>query len=177
MPGHLCSDLAAFPKGQLLSKVSASVVFRDPVHILAFGFGAGLAPVAPGTFGTVVGVVIGIILQPLGLIPNALVVLVVSLGGIWICGESARRLGEHDHPGIVWDEIAGYLLTMLAAPPGWPWMLAGFCLFRFFDILKPWPIRDMDHGLSGGLGIMLDDIMAGVYAAAVLLGVRYLIPA
>jgi phosphatidylglycerophosphatase A len=160
-----------------VSRVQAGVIFRDPVHFLAFGFGSGLAPVAPGTFGTLVGVIIGLALQPLGLIANALVVLAISLAGIWICGESARRLGEHDHPGIVWDEIAGYLLTMLAAPPGWPWVIAGFCLFRFFDIWKPRPIRDLDHGMSGGLGIMLDDIMAGVYAGAVLLGIRYLIPA
>ena len=76
----------------------------------------------------------------------------------------------HDHPGIVWDEIAGFAVTMLAAPRGWYWLLAGFVLFRFFDIVKPWPIREADHSLRGGLGIMLDDIIAGVFAGAILLG-------
>lgn len=157
-----------------MSRVSPRTVFRDPVHLLAFGFGAGLAPVAPGTFGTVVGVIIGMALAPLDVVPRALVVAAVCAAGVWLCGESARRLGQHDHPGIVWDEIAGYLLAMLAAPPGWPWIVAGFCLFRLFDIWKPWPIRDLDHGLSGGAGIMLDDLVAGGYAAAVMLTVRFM---
>ncbi len=157
-----------------MKRVSPGTVFTDPVHFLAFGFGAGLAPVAPGTFGTAVGVLIGLGLTPLGFVPRVLLVAGICVVGVWLCGESARRLGEHDHPGIVWDEIAGYLLAMLAAPPGWPWILAGFCLFRLFDIWKPWPIRDLDHSLSGGIGIMLDDLVAGVYAAAVLLALRLL---
>ena len=86
-------------------------------------------------------------------------------GGIWLCGESARRIGVHDHPGIVWDEIAAICALALAIPSGWPWLLLGFAVFRVFDIFKPWPIRDLDHRLSGGLGIMLDDLMAAVYAA------------
>ena len=90
-------------------------------------------------------------------------------------GQSARRLGVHDHPGIVWDEITGYTVTMLAAPPDWYWLAGGFALFRFFDILKPWPIREADHSLSGGLGIMLDDIIAGIFAAAILLAIKLLI--
>jgi phosphatidylglycerophosphatase A len=88
--------------------------------------------------------------------------------GIPLCGASARRLGVHDHPGIVWDEIAGYLITMLAVPVSWPWLLAGFMLFRLFDIAKPWPIREADHSLRGGLGIMLDDVIAGLFAGAIL---------
>ena len=81
----------------------------------------------------------------------------------------------HDHPGIVWDEITGYTVTMLAAPPDWYWLAGGFVLFRFFDIVKPWPIREADHSLSGGLGIMLDDIIAGIFAAAILLAAKLLI--
>ena len=77
----------------------------------------------------------------------------------------ARRLGEHDHPGIVWDEIVGFLAMMLVAPTGWSWIAAGFVLFRVFDIFKPWPIRDLDHRIRGGLGIMLDDMLAAAYAA------------
>lgn len=155
-----------------MSRVSAKVVFSDPVHFLAFGFGAGLSPWAPGTAGTAVAVLIGIATEPLGLPTRVALVALIVLVGIWLCGESARRLQAHDHPGIVWDEIAGYLLAMLAAPPGWPWIVAGFVLFRLFDIVKPWPIRDLDHGIGGGVGIMLDDIVAGVYAGTIIIVAR-----
>lgn len=156
-----------------MKRVSVRTVYSDPLHFLAFGFGAGLAPAAPGTFGTAVGVVFWLGLSRLEPVTQVALVVLAILAGVWICGESAKRLGEHDHPGIVWDEIAGYLLAMLAAPPGWPWMLAGFCLFRLFDIWKPWPIRDLDHGLTGGIGIMLDDLVAGVYAALVIFAARH----
>jgi phosphatidylglycerophosphatase A len=95
------------------------------------------------------------------------------VAGVWLCGESARRLGAHDHPGIVWDEIVGYLALMLVLPAGWDWALAGFVVFRFFDIVKPWPIRQLDHGVGGGFGIMLDDVMAAAWGALVLLGVKF----
>ncbi|MGB5249786.1 MAG: phosphatidylglycerophosphatase A [Gammaproteobacteria bacterium] len=158
-----------------MKRPAAAEIFRDPVHFLAFGFGAGLAPRAPGTAGTLVAVPIELLLRPLGLGPRVAVVIFVCAVGFWICGESARRLGEHDHPGIVWDEIAGYLLAMLAAPTGWPWVIAGFALFRLFDILKPWPIRDLDHGIGGGTGIMLDDIVAGLFAGTLLFAARLLL--
>lgn len=151
---------------------SARTVFTDPVHFLAFGFGAGLSPVAPGTVGTLVAVGLELLLRPLALPLRAAIVALVCVVGIWLCGESARRLRAHDHPGIVWDEFAGYLLAMLAAPPGWPWIVAGFVLFRLFDIIKPWPIRELDHGIGGGLGIMLDDLVAGVFAGLLLLAAR-----
>jgi phosphatidylglycerophosphatase A len=154
---------------------SARTVFTDPVHFLAFGFGAGLSPVAPGTAGTVVAVGLELLLRPLGWSLRIAAVVLVCVVGVWICGESARRLRTHDHPGIVWDEFAGYLLAMLAAPPGWPWILAGFLLFRLFDVLKPWPIRELDHGIGGGLGIMLDDLVAGVFAGLLLLAGRALL--
>ena len=96
------------------------------------------------------------------------VTLAAVLAGIGICGWSARRLGVHDHPGIVWDEIAGYLVTMIAAPGGPAWILLGFLLFRLFDILKPWPIRWLDRSVGGGLGIMLDDVAAGLASLACL---------
>jgi phosphatidylglycerophosphatase A len=155
-----------------VNRVPARTVVTDPVHFLAFGFGAGLAPWAPGTCGTLVAVPIWLGLSGLGLPLRFAVVAAVCFAGFWLCGESARRLGEHDHPGIVWDEIAGFLLTMLAAPEGWTWLVAGFCLFRLFDIWKPWPIRNLDRGLSGGTGIMLDDLVAGLFAAAVILAAR-----
>ena len=144
----------------------------DPVQLLALGFGSGLAPVAPGTFGSLVGLLIALILAPMGFWVLAIATLIVIVSGFWICGESARRLGVHDHPAIVWDEVAGMMLTMLAAPPGWWGAVLAFALFRLFDITKPWPIREIDHGMSGGAGIMLDDVLAGILAACVLLAVR-----
>ena len=146
----------------------------EPVHLFALGFGAGLAPFAPGTFGSVVGLAIALALAPLGLWWNAVACVVAVVAGIWICGESARRLGVHDHPAIVWDEVAGMMIAMLAAPPRWWGAVLAFALFRLFDITKPWPIREIDHGMRGGAGIMLDDVMAGILAAAGLVVVRYL---
>lgn len=140
------------------------IAFANPVHVLAFGLGSGLAPFAPGTFGTLVGVPLYILLQPLPLWAYALVVLALLLAGVWICGRAAQALNTHDHPGIVWDEIVGYLITLFAVPWGLWWMLAGFALFRLFDIVKPWPCGLIDRRVPGGLGIMLDDVVAGLYA-------------
>ena len=145
----------------------------QPVHLLALGFGSGLAPVAPGTFGSLVGLAFALALAPLGLAWNLLAVLVATVAGIWICGESARRLGVHDHPAIVWDEVAGMMIAMLAAPDAWWGAPAAFVLFRIFDIAKPWPIREIDHGMGGGAGIMLDDVLAGLFAALGLLLIGY----
>ena len=150
-------------------------LLRNPIHLFAFGFGAGLAPHAPGTFGTLIAVPIVLGVMQFGFVVHLAFAIAASLAGIWLCGESARRLGVHDHPGIVWDEITGYTVTMLATPPDWYWLAGGFVLFRFFDIVKPWPIREADHSLSGGLGIMLDDIIAGIFAAAILLAAKLLI--
>jgi phosphatidylglycerophosphatase A len=146
----------------------------EPVHLIALGFGAGLAPFAPGTAGSVVGLGFALVLAPLGFWWNATACAVAVVAGIWICGESARRLGVHDHPAIVWDEVAGMMIAMLAAPPQWWGAVLAFALFRLFDIAKPWPIREVDHGMRGGAGIMLDDVMAGTLAAAALVAVRYL---
>jgi phosphatidylglycerophosphatase A len=147
-------------------------ILKDPVHFLAFGFGAGLSPVAPGTAGTLVAVPLVWAVMQFGLLAHAAFACVAILAGFYICGESAKRLQVHDHGGIVWDEICGYTVTMLAAPPSWYWLLAGFALFRFFDIVKPSPIREADHSLSGGVGIMLDDVIAGLFAAAIIYAIR-----
>jgi phosphatidylglycerophosphatase A len=140
--------------------------------LLALGFGAGLAPKAPGTFGSIVGLVFALLLAPLGFALNVAAVVIVTLAGFWICDVSARRLGVHDHPAIVWDEVTGMMIAMLAAPPTWAGALGAFALFRLLDIAKPWPIRAIDHGLGGGVGIMLDDVVAGILAALVLLLIR-----
>jgi len=136
-----------------------------PIHFLAFGMGAGCSPSAPGTMGTLMAVAFYL---PLSMLSSftvyAVITAVVVLAGIWICDWSAKDLGVHDHPGIVWDEIAGYLVTMLGAPFGLVWMAVGFALFRFFDIVKPWPISWIDKHVGGGFGIMLDDVIAGIAA-------------
>ena len=91
--------------------------------------------------------------------------MVVSFGfGIWLCGKSSEALGVHDHGGIVWDEMVGYWITMFLAPIGWVWILLGFGIFRALDILKPWPIKVVDKHIHGGIGIMLDDVLAGIMA-------------
>lgn len=150
------------------------VRWHDPVHLLALGGGAGLSPWAPGTAGTLAAVpVYGLLL----LLPGWLygvVVLAAVVAGLWICDRAARDFGVHDHPAIVWDEIAGFLVTMAVAPAGWPWVVAGFALFRLFDVVKPWPIGWLDRRVTGGLGIMADDVLAGVYAAVCLAALVWL---
>ncbi|MDO6461173.1 phosphatidylglycerophosphatase A [Granulosicoccaceae sp. 1_MG-2023] len=143
-------------------------LFSHPLNFFSLGFGSGLAPKAPGTFGTLAAVPLWWLLQPLPLSVYLLVTLIACVAGIWFCDVTARDLGVHDHSGIVWDEIAGFLITMVAAPAGLGWLIAGFALFRFFDVLKPWPISWFDRQVHGGLGIMLDDIVAGLMALAVM---------
>lgn len=141
---------------------------RKPAHLLAFGFGSGLLPRAPGTYGTLVGIPLYLLIQPLSWVIYALIVTLAFVAGLWICQRAADDLGVHDHSGIVWDEIVGYLAAMGFAPFGWIWIVIGFLLFRLFDIFKPWPIKWVDRRVGGGLGIMLDDLMAGLYSAAVM---------
>jgi phosphatidylglycerophosphatase A len=135
------------------------------MHLLAFGFGSGLLPKAPGTYGTLVGIPVYLLLQPLSLLLYAAIILLAFLAGVWICQRTSDDLGVHDHGGIVWDEIVGYLAGMTFAPSGWVWIVIGFLLFRLFDIFKPWPILWIDQRVKGGLGIMLDDLLAGLYTA------------
>ena len=142
----------------------ARKVLRSPVNFLAFGFGSGLAPVAPGTFGSVPGLLLGWATLGLGTYVQLGIAATLFIAGIWLCGRCARDLGVHDHGGIVWDEITGMYVALLLAPPTLPGFLLAFVLFRAFDIAKPWPIRDLDHRLGGGLGIMLDDLAAALYA-------------
>ncbi len=139
-------------------------MLKHPVHFLALGFGSGLAPHAPGTFGTVAAIPLYLLLQTLPVTSYLLITLIALLAGFYLCGETAKTLGVHDHPGIVWDEIVGFLITMAAAPLDWKWVIAGFLLFRLFDIIKPWPIKWIDQKVSGGPGIMLDDVLAGIFA-------------
>lgn len=139
-------------------------IWTNPIHFLAFGFGSGAAPWAPGTFGTLAAVPIYWFLQDLPFLTYCAITAFVFMIGIWLCDVACKDTGVHDHPGVVWDEIAGYLITMIAAPKGWFWIILGFLLFRIFDIWKPWPILAIDQKVQGGFGVMLDDLLAAVYA-------------
>ncbi len=142
---------------------------------LAQGLGAGRAPVAPGTAGTLAAVPLYLLLAelpPWAYLAAAAGVIALAVP---VCGMAARRLGVHDHPSIVLDEVAGFLVAMAPAPAGWPWVAAGFVLFRLFDILKPPPVRAVDRRVGGGLGIVLDDVLAGLWAGLCLgLAARWL---
>jgi len=141
------------------------VSLKNPVHFLALGFGSGLAPKAPGTFGTLAALPLVWLLSSYASFSlYVFITCLVCIGGIWICDKTANDMQVHDDSSIVWDEVAGMLITMLAVPISWQTMLAGFLLFRVFDILKPWPISYLDKQVHGGFGIMIDDVLAGVFA-------------
>lgn len=150
------------------NKLTPRQVMSDPVLFLAFGFGSGLAKKAPGTFGTLAAVPVYWLFAQTGAAVYSVLTLAVIISGVWICDQAAAKLGEHDFGGIVWDEIAGFLITMALVPFSWQALIAGFMLFRLFDITKPWPIRWADRRVQGGFGIMLDDVLAGVIAGLLL---------
>ncbi len=139
-------------------------ILSNPIHCLAFGFGSGLAPKAPGTFGTLAAVPLFLLMSSLSLSEYLFVVIFASVAGIYFCDKTAKDLRVHDHPGIVWDEFVGFWITMIAVPVTWWSLVLGFVLFRLFDIWKPWPIKWVDKHVHGGFGIMLDDILAGLLA-------------
>jgi len=145
----------------------------NPVHLLAFGFGSGLMPKAPGTAGTVAAILPWLWLSQQSLTTYLIVLSVAIIIGIYLCDKTSRDLGVHDHSGIVWDEFCGLWLTMIAVPATWQWLLLGFMLFRFFDIIKPWPINWLDKKIPGGLGIMVDDLLAGLFAWLILQSLLY----
>jgi phosphatidylglycerophosphatase A len=141
------------------------IVFTRLDYFLAFGFGSGLAPIAPGTAGSALGLLL--------FIPALYAPLPVQLGiifigfvlGVWVSDRVAKHMEVKDPGGIVWDEFIGMWVTLLWLP-SLIWLLPAFLLFRLFDIWKPWPVRFADEKLSGGYGIMLDDVLAGLYALA-----------
>lgn len=140
----------------------------NPIHLLATGFGSGASPYMPGTAGTLVAIPLYYLLQLASLPIYTLILAAIILFGFVICEIANRAIGVYDHPSIVWDEIAGYLLTMWAVPEYWMWTVLGFLLFRLFDIWKPWPIRWINDEVGDGIGIMADDLMAAVYASIIL---------
>lgn len=147
---------------------SVKTVFTDWRMFLAFGFGSGLSRVIPGTLGTLAAVPVYLAMTHLPLWAYLAVTLLACVVGVHFCGYASRKLGVHDHGGIVWDEFAGLFITMIALPVTWQWLVAGFVLFRIFDMVKPWPISWLDKRVHGGFGIMIDDIVAGFLALACL---------
>ena len=145
----------------------------NPVHFLSLGFGSGLSRIAPGTMGTLAAIPVYLFIHELSPLYYSLLVLLFLFSGFWLCQKTSVALGVDDHSGIVWDEIVGYLITMAFVPTNVITVILGFLLFRLFDIVKPWPIRNLDRKLHGGVGIMLDDVLAGLYAAIVLQGLLY----
>lgn len=149
-------------------KIKPSFLLAHPAHFLAFGLGSGLAPVAPGTFGTLAALPFWYLIGGMGFYLQLAVIGFAFLLGIWFCDVASKNLGVHDHGGIVWDEFVGVWITLVFVPFNWLNLLVGFSLFRFFDVIKPWPIKWFDSKVHGGFGIMIDDVIAGLFAGVVL---------
>ncbi len=145
-----------------------SSVWQNPWHFIAFGFGSGAMPIAPGTFGTLIAIPFYLALQPLSNGLYITLVILITIGSIWLCNKVEHEIHVHDHQGMCLDEIVGFLVTMYAAPHGLKWIVIGFLLFRLFDIWKPEPIRYIDENVKGGAGAILDDVAAGIYSCIVL---------
>jgi phosphatidylglycerophosphatase A len=152
-----------------LTDAQRRALLSSPAGWLACGFGSGLAPVAQGTFGSLAAILPWLLLRQYSLPVNLLVIAVGFAIGVWACDVAGRRLGVDDHRSLVWDEFIGQWIALLPAllAPWWA-IVIGFALFRLFDVWKPWPIRWLDQHLKGGLGVMVDDVIAGIFAAIVL---------
>jgi phosphatidylglycerophosphatase A len=154
--------------------LAQKVKLTHPAHFLGFGFGSGLIPFMPGTMGSAAAIplILAMSYLPIGL--YIAVTLVACVIGVKICDKVSDDLGVHDHGSIVWDEIAGMMIVFIAIPISWHSVLIGFVLFRIFDILKPWPISFLDKNVHGGLGIMVDDLVAGAISLVLLHGIYYI---
>lgn len=153
----------------IVFKPSVGFAASHPAHMIAFGFGAGLSPWAPGTMGTLVAWPFGVLLA--GSLAPALqwpLLALLFVTGVWACGVTGRHMGVHDHGGMVWDEIVAFMMIVAILPFSLEWQAAGFIAFRFFDILKPPPIRWFERRYRGGFGVMFDDLLAAGYALLVL---------
>lgn len=149
-------------RDEALSRLS----MRNPWHLLATGFGSGLSPVVPGTMGSLAAIPFWYLMTFLPWQLYSLVVMMSICIGVYLCHRTAKDMGTHDHGSIVWDEFVGMWITLMALPTmDWQWVAAGFVIFRIFDMWKPWPIRWFDRNIHGGMGIMVDDIVAGVISA------------
>lgn len=143
-------------------------VWKNPLYFIAFGFGSGLMPIAPGTFGTLAAIPIYLMMVGLSWPWYLCLIVIAFIMGVFVCDKVTSELGVQDYSGIVWDEVVGFLITMFMAPVGIVWVVVGFGLFRLFDIWKPQPIRWVDKHVQGGFGIMVDDVLAGLLALAIM---------
>lgn len=143
-------------------------VWTNPIYFVAFGFGAGLSPLLPGTMGTLIAIPFYLLMRQLSWQLYLIIVVVSFVVGVWFCDQTEKMVQQSDYSGIVWDEIVGYWATMFLAPSGWQWIFLGFVLFRLFDIIKPWPISWVNDHVHRGFGIMFDDLLAGLLALAVI---------
>ncbi|MDH4095291.1 MAG: phosphatidylglycerophosphatase A [Betaproteobacteria bacterium] len=152
----------------IASRPQPRFAFTHPAHFIAFGFGAGLAPFAPGTAGTLVAFPLWWVL---GAYPPAVLFAILAFlfaVGVWACELTGRRMGVADHGAMCWDEIVAFLLVLAIAPQNWRWQAAAFLLFRAFDVVKPPPIRQLESRMKGGFGVMFDDLLAAGYTLLVL---------
>ena len=161
--------------GEYRDQPGWSELTRSPVLVIAFGLGTGLSARAPGTFGTLLAIPLWWALSAVDPVVYLLIAGCAFVFGVWICDRAVARLARHDHPGIVIDEIVGFLVALAAVPLNLGWLIAAFVLFRFFDIVKPWPISWLDREVRGGLGVMLDDLAAGAATAGVIIALRLMV--
>ncbi|MCB1827162.1 MAG: phosphatidylglycerophosphatase A, partial [Coxiellaceae bacterium] len=144
------------------------LIWTNPWIFIACGFGIGTLPIMPGTYATIASALLCLLLAKLNLTFYIAVVALLNIAGVWLCGYANKAFGTDDHPAAVWDEIAAFPITLIAIPFTWYYLLIAIVLFRIFDILKPWPICWIDKNLHGGLGVMLDDILAALASWVVL---------
>lgn len=157
-------------KSSMRPPVLTKLSLTDPIDLIALGFGSGLAPKAPGTVGTIAALPLVALMNVFTWPWYLMWTVIAFVVGVYVCERAAHKLGVHDHPAIVWDEFVGLMIAGIALPLGLFWILLAFAAFRFFDILKPWPISFLDKRVRGGLGIMVDDVAAGLLALAVVQG-------
>lgn len=151
-----------------LKKPNFTFLIQHPAHFLAFGFGTGLSPKAPGTVGTLIGLPMYYLIRGQSINLQLLTIAAAFMIGVYLCDKTGKALGVADHGGIVWDEIVAMMLVLTITPFSLLWWVVAFVLFRLFDIWKPFPIRQCDAKLKGGFGVMFDDLLAAVYAMLVL---------
>lgn len=162
-------------RGVKKSQAVPEQVWQNPLYFIGFGFGSGCIPFAPGTFGTLMAIPFYLALRLLPLSYYLIALLFITIFASWLCSYLSRQIASHDHPGMCIDEFVGFFVTMINAPAGWGWILLGFILFRLFDIWKPWPISYLDEKVHGGFGMVLDDVVAGIFACAIIQLVGFLL--
>ncbi len=149
--------------------------WKNPLYIITFGFGSGAAPIAPGTVGTLVALPLYWILSHLSLGMYLITVIMITLISMYLCDVASKKIGINDHQGMCLDEFVGLFVAMTGLSPTFLHMFFGFLLFRFFDIAKPWPISWIDQKIHGGVGMILDDVVAGIFTCALIHGSQFIL--